>query len=204
MLALAPMPTREKVQLRQDMRERRLAIPLDVARDAAERAARALLALPAMLAAQVVALYSAFRGELATLPLAEELRARGVVLAYPRVRPHERVLAFHEIQDESQLTPSRLGIPEPPEDTPIVAPSSIDIVVVPGLAFDPLGGRVGWGGAYYDTTLAAAQRALRVGYAFELQIIPRVPMNGSDERVDVLATEMGARPTRARQLASTS
>ena len=183
------------------MRERRLAVPAETAREAAERAARALLAFPAILAARLIALYSAFRGELSTLPLALGLRAQGARLCYPRVT-RQRVLAFHEVQDETQLHPSRLGIPEPSEEAPIVTPSAIDVIVVPGLAFDPLGGRVGWGGAYYDTTLAAAQRALRVGYAFELQIVPQVPVNGSDVRVDVLATENGVRPTGARPLAT--
>ena len=198
------MPTSEKDQLRREMRERRLALPLETARDAAERAAQAILALPALLAAQVVALYSAFRGELSTWPLAQALRAHGVKLCYPRVRGRQRLLDFLEVAHESQLVPSRLGIPEPPDGSPIMAPSAIDVIVVPGLAFDPHGGRLGWGGAYYDTTLAAAQRALRVGYAFELQIVPHVPQNGGDQRVDVLVTENGARPTGARQAASPS
>jgi len=198
------MPTLDKDLLRREMRARRLAVPLEAAREAAERAARALLALPALVAAQFVALYASFRAELSTLPAAQALRSHGVRLCYPRVSPKGRLLSFHEVSDESVLHPNRLGIPEPPEALPLVAPSAIDVIVVPGLAFDPLGGRVGWGGAYYDTTLAAAQRALRVGYAYELQIIPEVPMNGGDARMDVLVTEMGARPTRARQLVSTS
>ena len=202
MIAAVPPPTPEKERLRREMRDRRLAIPLEAARGAAERAAQALLALPAVAVAQLIALYAAFRGELSTLPLALALRARGARICYPRVTRKERLLTFHEVSDESVLVPSRLGIPEPPEALPIVAPSALSIIVVPGLAFDPLGGRVGWGGAYYDTTLAAAQRALRVGYAFELQIVPQVPVNGSDVRVDVLATENGVRPTGARPLAT--
>jgi 5-formyltetrahydrofolate cyclo-ligase len=203
MIAIAPMPTSDKSQLRHHMRERRLALPLETAREAAERAARVLLALPAILAARVVALYAAFRGELSTEPVARALRGRGVTVCYPRVARPDRLLAFVEVPDESLLVVNRLGIPEPPERLPIVAPSVIDVIVVPGLAFDPLGGRLGWGGAYYDTTLAAAQRALRVGYAFELQIVPRVPVSGSDARVDVLVTEEGARPTCARPSATT-
>ena len=199
MIAPAPMPNAEKDQLRAEMRARRIVVPLEAARDAAERAARALLALPAIAVAGVVALYAAFRAELSTLPAAQALRARGLRLCYPRVSARSKLLTFHEVSDEALLLPNRLGIPEPPEASPLVAPSAIDVIVVPGLAFDPLGGRLGWGGAYYDHTLAAAQRALRVGYAYELQIVPDVPMHGADARVDFLVTEMGARPTGARQ-----
>src|SRR5262245_21300065 len=138
------------------MRTRRLALPLHAAREAAERAASVLLSLPAVVSATIVALYATFRGELSTLPVAAALRARGVRLCYHATTGLGRMLVFREVQDESSLRPSRLGISEPPEGLPVVAASDLNVVVVPGLAFDPHGGRVGWGGAYYDTTLAAA------------------------------------------------
>jgi len=190
-----------KDELRQEMRDRRLSLAPARARELSERATAHVRALPEYAAARVVALYAPMRGEIDTGPLARDLRSRGVVVCYPCVAQGHRVLAFHDVPDEALLRPSRLGIPEPTEDMPRVLLTSIDVVVVPGLAFDEAGGRLGWGLAYYDNTLAAALQALRIGLAFELQIVPAVPLAADDERVDVICTETGARRTRARERA---
>jgi 5-formyltetrahydrofolate cyclo-ligase len=188
-----------KVELRRTMRERRVALPAADAARLAARAAVHLAALPALAAARVVALYAPVRGEIDTAPIAQALRARGLMLCYPRVVPAHRHLHFHAVADERALCPSPgLGIPEPPADLPRVAAHEIDLFVVPGLAFDRAGERLGWGRGYYDTTLAAAPEAFRVGYAYDFQLVPAVPVSADDERVDVLVTETGAHVTAAR------
>jgi 5-formyltetrahydrofolate cyclo-ligase len=70
-----------------------------------------------------------------------------------------------------------------------VPPSEIDCVVVPGVAFSPEGWRLGRGGGYYDATLAALPRALRVGVAFEVQLVPTVPREPHDVALDAVVTE---------------
>lgn len=188
-----------KDELRRSMKDRRAIVPGDVARRAADQASAYALALPAAHYGRVVALYRPVRGELDTATIARTLRARGATIVYPRVMPG-RELRFHALDDDARLVASRLGIPEPPADLPVVPLEAIELFIVPGLAFDPTGGRLGWGRGYFDHTLAAAPQALRVGYGYELQIVPTVPSSADDVRVDVLCTESGARPTGARPL----
>ncbi len=183
-----------KDMLRRQMRDRRDALPPGAHAEASAAAAGHLFSLAEVAGAATVALFGSTRGEIDTTPVAAALRGRGATLAYPRVVPGTPRLAFHSVPDPSALQRSRsLGVPEPPADAPPVHLDNIQVFIVPGLAFDPTGARVGWGRGHYDHTLAAAPRALRVGYAFEFQIVAAVPAGAGDERMDVLCTEAGAR-----------
>ena len=69
-------------------------------------------------------------------------------------------------------------------------PATIDTVLIPGSVFDPSGGRLGYGGGFYDRFLTeAAPRAIRLGVAFELQLVDQVPMEPHDQYMDILVTE---------------
>jgi 5-formyltetrahydrofolate cyclo-ligase len=174
------------------MRAQRAAIPSERASSAATGAAEHLLALPLIQSARSVALYAAVRGELDPAPAARALLERGVSLAFPRVVADERGLAFHRVEALDELAPGAFGIPEPAPLAPIVAPAGLDVVVIPGLAFDRRGGRLGWGHGYYDNTLGAAKGAVRVGYGFELQLVEIVPVEDDDAAMDYVITELGA------------
>jgi 5-formyltetrahydrofolate cyclo-ligase len=185
-----------KDELRQRMRELRLALPAGQAELAGAQAAAHFHEIHGSDGAAVVALYAAMRNEVDTRPLAAVLRARGARICYPRVLPG-RLLNFHETA-EAELVTTRLGIPEPPAGAPTIDPTDIDIFVVPGLAFDPNGVRLGWGRGHYDNALAAAPQALRVGLAHAFQVLPHVPDDRHDVRMDWLLTEQEAKPTGAR------
>jgi 5-formyltetrahydrofolate cyclo-ligase len=185
-----------KDELRQRMRELRLALSAEDVARAGAAAAGHFHQVPGADSAATVALFAAMRNEIDTVPLAAQLRARGARICYPRVLPGRR-LSFHETL-EAGLVASNIGIPEPAADAPALPLTEIDLFVVPGLAFDPRGARLGWGRGYYDNTLAAAPQALRVGLCHAFQIIADVPAHGGDVRMDWLLTEQGARPTGAR------
>jgi 5-formyltetrahydrofolate cyclo-ligase len=178
-----------KDKLRRDLRARRDGIAKATAIAAAAHAAARLLTLPEIEAASVIALYAAVAGELDTEPLDAACAARGVTRVYPRVVQARRELRFHRVDDRSSLLPGTFRIPEPPTELPTLAAADIDVFVVPGIAFDELGGRIGWGHGYYDAQLVTCPRALRVGYAFELQVVDHVPSEPTDARMDIVITE---------------
>jgi 5-formyltetrahydrofolate cyclo-ligase len=145
-------------------------------------------AIPGFLGAKVLGLYAPFPTEVDVDPIANRALARGVRLAYPRVILGERKLAYAE-GAPGRLVPGELGTLQPPPDAPEVALADIDCVIVPGVGFAADGHRLGRGGGHYDATLAAMPRALRVGVAFDLQVVPEVPREPHDEPLDVVATD---------------
>jgi 5-formyltetrahydrofolate cyclo-ligase len=89
----------------------------------------------------------------------------------------------------AELVQGRFGAREPPPGRGGVPLTEVDCVIVPGLAFAPDGRRLGRGGGHYDATLAAMPRALRVGVAFDAQLVRAVPHEAHDAFLDALATE---------------
>ena len=150
-------------------------------------------ALAAFARARVVLGYASFGSELDTRQLLHAVLASGRTLVLPRIDRPARRLILHEVRDlETELRPGRWKIPEPdPDHCQIVGPAQIDFVLVPGVAFDPEGGRVGYGAGYYDRLLAAWPEPLPplVAAAFELQVVPAVPVLDTDHRVDLVVTE---------------
>lgn len=139
---------------------------------------------------RTVALYAPKGSEVETWLIDENVRATGGRVVYPLVVDHERLLQFHETVPE-QLTVTRWGLREPRNDwRNIVGLVEIDAFVVPGLAFDRRGGRVGWGKGHYDATLVKARKdALRVGLAFDIQLIENVVRDPHDIDLSHVATE---------------
>ncbi len=119
--------------------------------------------------------------------LAETLRT-GRRLAVPRVEGDR--LAHHEIRSTAELVPSRFGLLEPDRSAPVVDPREIDLVVVPGLAFDRAGNRLGFGKGYYDGFLRDV-RAPKAALLYSLQLLDEVPADENDVPVDLLVTEKG-------------
>ena len=180
-----------KDELRRSLRQVRDSIPPQVAEAAATAAAEHLGSLPALAGAGTVAIYAPVRRELDPGPAARLLRRRGAALAYPRVLVDERRLSFHLVSDEGALRPGTFGILEPDPALPSLALDAIDAFLVPGLAFDRTGNRLGWGRGYYDRTLAAVPGRLRVGYCFARQVVGHVPREPCDLPVHHIVTEIG-------------
>ena len=160
-------------------------------REASDAIARRVIALPAFQDARCVLLTLPFRSEWDTRPVVRAALDRGKTVALPRVDPATRMLELHILRDiANDVVPGYRGIPEPREDLPRVAGSEIDWVLVPGVAFDANGRRLGYGGGYYDRLLAMlADSTPRVAGAFEVQLVPQVPAAAHDLVVDAVATE---------------
>ncbi len=159
----------------------------------AEKSQRIAEAADALLAnveaGAVVALYASKGSEVSTAGIDAAARARGLVVAYPRVIGDGRPLAFHAARTD-ELVPAGFGLREPPLHAPEIELAKIAVFFVPGLAFDRGGGRVGWGRGHYDATLAAAPGARRVGLAFDFQLVDGVPCEPHDAPLHVILTEV--------------
>ena len=116
------------------------------------------------------------------------LRERDVKLAYPAIDA-ERVMRFHVVSDRAQLTPCELGFMAPPLEAPVA--EELDVVIVPGIAFDPKGYRIGYGGGFYDQALPTVRPpALAIGVAFDFQLAADVPYDDTyDVPVDTIVTD---------------
>ena len=149
-----------------------------------------------ILAATIVAMlaiegspYLLFRLRPPTDAIAAACLVQGKLTAYPRLTSSERALAY-AVCAPSDLIPGLLGTREPPRLAPSADPSRLDLVLVPGVAFDLQCRRLGRGRGHYDATLAQLSgRAVRVGLAFELQLVAEVPFEPHDAPVDAVVTE---------------
>ncbi|HUS27666.1 MAG TPA: 5-formyltetrahydrofolate cyclo-ligase [Kofleriaceae bacterium] len=138
---------------------------------------------------EVIGLYAPKGTEVDTARIDAFARARGLRIAYPRVADNTKLLAFHETTIEA-LEEGHFSLREPRADAPSLELSAIAAFIIPGLAFDRHGGRVGWGRGYYDVTLAAANpQALRIGLAFECQLVEQVPRDPHDMHLHYVVTE---------------
>lgn len=156
------------------------------------RACRTIVDSDEFSSAETVALYRAIEGEVQTDEIFEEATSKGKRALYPRVEPGNKNLVFCEVTDLDDMPPGTWKIPEPPESARICPISEADLVVTPGVAFDRGGARLGQGGGFYDRMFKRLKpRAVRMGIAFDLQIVEQIPMGPHDEYLDCLATESG-------------
>jgi len=142
---------------------------------------------------RTVMFYAGFRSEIRTEAALVRCLECGVRLALPLSLPASRGLQPRLVKDLAHdLRPGYCGIAEPdPERTELLAPGQIETVIVPGSVFDLRGGRLGYGGGFYDRFLAVeAPQALRIGLAFALQVVSdELPLAEHDQRLDYLVTE---------------
>ncbi|WP_425410285.1 5-formyltetrahydrofolate cyclo-ligase [Hyphococcus sp.] len=160
--------------------------------DAGKHAAANFLRAIDLTDGAVVSLYHPMRDELDTEPLAAALIEKGVRIALPVVARKKAPLAFREYQPGDDLVDGAYGERVPSQNAPSATPS---ILVVPLLAFTRDGGRLGYGGGYYDRTLEALRREgapLAVGYAYGAQEVDALPLTRLDQPLDWVVTERGA------------
>jgi 5-formyltetrahydrofolate cyclo-ligase len=168
------------------MISRRQVLP---AKEQAERSARICERTFALAAAhRVVALYASIRGEVDLRALDTSLREKNVRVCYPRVEGPG--LTFHETAYGELVPAGRFNIPEPPATAALVMPEQLEALVIPGLAFDENGHRLGWGAGFYDALLRRAPRARRIGVCYEFQLVDEVPHGSNDEPVHVVVTDV--------------
>ena len=182
-----------KAALRQEMALHCQALEPGDALAAGRAVVAALLARPEWTRAGRIALFAGLGDEPDTRPLFDAIQHAGKLAFFPRCREDGR-LDMVRVGDWGELRKGRFGILEPPEKGLPEPLSGLDLILLPGVAFDPEGRRLGRGGGYYDRTLMGVgeiggPKAVGVGFAF--QLIERVPVASHDLSVHAILTERG-------------
>lgn len=185
-------PRSEKLRLRRVMRSRLAERTAEEARAAGAAIADRLARSEIWQEAKRVGVFASLSGEVDTSPLIEQTLRAGKQLLLPRTTDADG-LEFVAVADVLQLRAGRFGIREPSPESPVVRPDQTTLLIVPGLAFDRAGGRLGRGGGYYDRTLThflgRDLRPMVVGAGFSFQVVERVPMTPLDIRLDGVVSD---------------
>jgi len=136
--------------------------------------------------AKLVGTYFAFGSEIKTNLIIEQARALGKKIALPSVEGD--IISFYEMSSGKYLVKGRFGIMEPLPYGPV---GKVDLLVVPGIAFDKKGYRLGYGKGYYDRYLSENKPRFSIGLSYNSQLIENLPRGNHDERLDAIATEDG-------------
>ena len=182
----------DKFAVRQDMRRRRDAMSLDDVLNLSRAVEDRLFACKDFSACQNIMFVLSFGNEVRTDEMImRSLKDRKQVYV-PRLITRERRLEVCEITDmDQEFELGSYDIREPSRsNSKVVSPSIIDVVIAPGLAFDRSGGRIGFGGGYFDWLFKQLpDEALRLGVAYEFQVVDSIPQDSWDERVQTIFTE---------------
>jgi 5-formyltetrahydrofolate cyclo-ligase len=183
--------------VRKDALIRRDALPAAERAQAAEAIAARAFPL-AIKPGTIVSGFMPLKTEINPLPLMRKLAAAGAQLALPAIAGRGKPLIMRAFAFGDELASGQWGIREPQADAPKVAP---DILLVPLLAFDRTGHRIGYGAGYYDMTIAklrSGKPLLAAGIAFAAQEIEQVPVTPRDARLDLVLTECDVIDLRGR------
>ena len=188
-------PERELIEAKKAVRvaiRERLREMSDADRQSASaRGCERLLALPAVGAARAILLYLPTRTEISPIAAAEACREEGMTVALPRVPPGSNEIEIVEWASggRAELVPDAAGMLAPAVGR-VLRVGEIDAAVVPGVAFDREGRRLGRGGGFYDRLLVRlSERCPPIGFAFAAQLVDRVPEEPHDLRVAAVVTD---------------
>ncbi len=193
--------TAEKARLRAALTARLHSLSLQERQTSDDRLFARFLSLPQVIRANTLLLYCGMGTEPDTRRLFAPLRAMGKAFCLPRcLQKHQMEVRL--AAEGSPLVPHPYGMLEPGPDCPLVTAAQIDLVLVPGLAFDRQGGRLGRGGGYYDRWLAGYS-GITVALCRDTVLVERLPVESHDWPVDLVVTETGLYgPSRTRHTES--
>lgn len=174
-----------KNQLKQSILERRNSLPKEEIIEKSRKIHDKLFNLEQYKKSKTVMFFVSFNSEVNTHDMIKgALKSKTVVV--PKVEHHE--IEPSVIIDFDNLIPAKFGILEPIELMKI-AYKNIDLVLVPGIAFDKEGHRIGYGFGYYDKFLKKAHKAVKIGLCFDFQVVDKIPTEMHDVPVDLIVTE---------------
>jgi len=177
-----------KQNLRHDLRHQRNAMVSLTVEEKSELAFYRLSHLPEYQSASCIACYVSIKNEMDTQAFIQKALGEGKQVGVPVTKPGG-IMNFQTIAELGDLQPVHFGLLEPSADSKkVILPETFDWVIVPGIAFDRCGHRVGSGGGYYDRFMAQTE-AVWIGLAYAFQIVDQVPVEPHDLAMDVIVTE---------------
>lgn len=178
-----------KKRLRQECLEKRSGLSQDEVREKSERIMARLFELDEFKKANFIMFYVDFKNEVMTQDAIAKALSMGKRVAVPKTVKDEGLWAI-EIKSLDDLSAGALGILEPTKLENRVDPEELDLVIVPGVAFDRKGHRLGFGAGYYDRFLPKLRPGVKkIAVAFEVQLVDSVPAEEHDIRMDAILTE---------------
>ena len=173
----------DKKELRRSIRERKRAMTEEEIVQRSEKLGKLFVQSEAYKNAKTIYGYLPYNQEVRTVPMLEQALKDGKKVAVPKVYGDE--MKFLYLDDLSKVSKGYAGIPEPIADEP-VADDETALVLMPGLAFDPAGHRIGYGGGFYDKFLAAEPNHPTLALCYEFQMLPELHTEEHDIPVDTV------------------
>lgn len=154
-----------------------------------ERVCVRVLDLPDFERASVVGAYVALGSETSPAGVVRTALERGKGVALPWMDWAQDRVVMRLYDGEAELEESGLGFLQPPDSAPAADPAAVDLVLVPALALDERGHRLGYGKGFYDRLLPELENGVRVGLGYDFQVVSELPNTAGDERLDVVVTD---------------
>ncbi len=182
----------DKQTLREEILKKRDALSRKDRVEKSKKIMERLLALPEYQNARTLFIYADFRSEVMTRDLmVHALKNEKRVLASKTLIQEKRLVLTDILDPELDLVPGYMNIPEPRDeilrDSP---PDEVDLILTPCVGYDERGNRLGYGGGYYDRLFQGTRKdAVRLGIAFEVQVVPEIPSENHDIKIPIIVTE---------------
>lgn len=178
-----------KKQLRNELLSLRKQMQKEVVIEQSKLIWNHIQALTAFKQADYIGIYANMQNEVETLCYIDLLVNQGKKVYFPKVFAKTKDMRFFEIQHIKQLEKGTFDVLEPPETSEA---SKLDLMIVPGVAFDRKGNRLGYGAGYYDRFFEKHQYICKIGICFEFQRLKEIPTNSFDVPMDWIITEKNA------------
>lgn len=186
------MDLKNKKDIRRFILEQRDKLEPDIKKELDKKIFSELIDSEVYKNASVIFVFVSFKSEVGTHEIIKQALKDSKTICVPKINTKEREMEIFKINSLEELKEGYYGILEPGEYCPSVNSNDIDLVIMPGAAFDRQGGRIGYGGGFYDRFLSRMNKKVdKIALAYDFQILDRVPMDEFDVRVDGIVTNEG-------------
>ncbi len=181
----------DKISMRKEIIKKRKSIDEGIRKGWDRSILLKVLSSEEYIKSKVIFIYVSYNGEVDTEKLIKQALCDGKTVCVPRVISKAEGMEAVPIKDFGELISGAYGILEAPKAFPSINPQSIDLAIVPGVAFDNGGGRLGYGGGFYDRYLALMrQDSISTALAYSIQIVDDIPMEPQDKRVSMVISNI--------------